>query len=204
VAAAILSAMGKLGRILVISVSFLLVSAFVFSTVVEALPVKAQQGRKTASAAREKAKKKLEEAKLRVCNRKETIIKNRSERLAGRAERIMNRFDRIVERVDEFYDNRLVPQGGTIQNYDQILAGIDAKKDAVEKAVEEAKEVAENFDCAGDDPKGQLQTFREEMQGVIRALKEYRKSVIDYLVTVVTKAKNFKAATGSATPSANN
>jgi hypothetical protein len=46
-----------------------------------------------------------------------------------------------------------------------------------------------------------LRAFRQDMVGVIRALKEYKESVIKLLVAVRTKAKNLKSstATGSAT-----
>ena len=144
----------------------------------------------------------LDQVKLKVCQKKQAAIKQRSQNLVRRANLIMNRFDRIATRVKEYYTDKLVPKGVTIENYDQMAANIDANKATVKAALTKAEATAKDFSCGMDDPKAQIQAFRQDMLAVIGALRDYKKSVIDLLVAVRTKAKNVKTptATGSATP----
>jgi hypothetical protein len=144
----------------------------------------------------------LDQVKLKVCQNRQAAIKQRSQNLVRRANLIMNRFDRITTRVEQYYTNKLVPKGATIENYDQMVANITAKKAVVQAALTKAETDAKDFSCSSDSPKVQLQAFRQDMLAVIGALKDYKKSVIDLLVAVRTKAKNVKTttATGSATP----
>ena len=191
-------------------VSAFLAFLFLFTSMVVAVdtPVKLQvkQGaannQNTATSSGKQAR--LHQVKLKVCKKKQAGLKKRSQNLVRRGQLTFTRFDRIVERVKQYYTNRLVPKGVTIENYDQMLANIEANKTAAKNALDKAEDAAGDFDCKSDDPKGQLQAFRQEMTNVIRALKNYKKSVIDFLVAVRTKAKNIKSptATGSATPSA--
>ena len=191
-------------------ISLFLAFLFLFTSVVVAVesPVKlqtksmAQNSQNTATSAGKKAH--LDQVKLKVCQKKQAGIQKRSQNLVRRGQLVFSRFDRIVERVKQYYTNRLVPKGVTIENYDQMLANIEANKTTVKNALGKAEAAAKDFDCKSDDPKQQLHNFRVEMTNVIRALKDYKKSVIDFLVAVRTKAKNIKSptATGSATPSA--
>jgi len=189
-----------------IFLSALLVFVFLFAAVASAffdkenfIPPGQVKSEATRSA---KGKAKLEAAKLKVCERKEDQIQRRSDRIAQRAQLIENRFGRIAERIEEFYTNKLVPNGGTIANYDSLVEAIAAQKAAVDTALTGAKTAADDFDCSGDNPKGELTTFRGEMKTVISALNTYKKSIIDLLVAVRTKGKNIKTtgATSSATP----
>jgi chromosome segregation ATPase len=150
--------------------------------------------------AREQLKNRLTEVKLKVCKQREAAIQNRSQRLAQRAKSIQNRFDRIVGRVDEFYVEKVVLKAGEIENYTRLKARIEEKRRAVAAALGVAENTAKSFACQGENPKGQLQQFRTDMAGVIKALKEYKKAVIDLLVAVKTKFKNVKTpvVTGSA------
>lgn len=189
-------------------VSLLLIFLFLFTSVVVAVegPVKlqtklvAQNSQNTATSAGKKAH--LDQVKLKICQKKQAGIQKRSQNLVRRGNLIFSRFDRIVERVKQYYNNRLVPKDLTIENYDLMLANIEANKTTVKEALSTAENAAKAFDCSSDDPKGQIHTFRVEMTNVIRALKEYKKSVIDFLVAVRTKGKNIKTptATPSATP----
>lgn len=156
---------------------------------------------------RDNLENRLSEVKLAVCEKKQAAIQRRSSKLVARADIIQNRFDRIAQRVDAFYVDKLVPAGLDIENYDQILNNLENKRRDVAAAVGVAEDTANNFNCEGVEPKEQLKQFRTDMQGVIRALQAYKKAIVDYLVTVRTKAKNFKAETATssaepATPSA--
>ncbi len=151
---------------------------------------------------KEKFEARLEEKKKKICERVEARINKRSDRLVTRAERMTDRFDKIADKVKDYYTDKLVPKGVTIDNYDALVADIATKGAAVDEVVATAKAAISEFDCDGDSPKGVLSLFRGDMKTVITALKDYRTSVVNLLVAVRTKGKNIKSpgATGSSEP----
>ena len=158
---------------------------------------------------KEKFEARLEARKEKLCERVEAKITKRSEQLVNRAHRMTDRFDKIAERVEEYYTEKLVPQGATINNYDALVADVAAKGEAVDGALENAGSSIDEFDCSGDTPKGILTLFRGDMRSVIAALKDHRTAVVNLIVAVRTKGKNIKSpgatesaepATGSAEP----
>ncbi len=142
-------------------------------------------------------KEKLDAAKQRVCEQRKNGIVRRSTRLAERAERQLTNFTSKMERVDNFYNEKMVPEGKTIENYNELIADIEAKKQAVNEATDSAKTTASSFDCSTDDPKGQLTNYRIDMQNAVTALKEYRTSIKNLIVAIRT-AFNNSTATSSA------
>lgn len=144
-------------------------------------------------------KEKLEAVKLKNCERKQDAIVRRSTRLSERAQRQLTNFEQKANRVEDFYNNRLVPKGITLDNYDELLVDIEARKQAVNEATTSAKTAAENFDCTTDDPKGQLANYRIDMQNAVSALKNYRTAIKNLIVAVRTAA-----AKTTATDSADN
>jgi len=193
---------------------FFLIFAFIFSTFVSAThqPNHNPPGQtKTATdSAKGKAKgrdnleNRLTEVKLKVCEKKEASIQRRSTKLAERAANIQTRFDRIIEKVDAYYVDKLVPAGVEIENYSDLLENIEDHRRASATALGAAESTAGNFTCEGENPKDQLKQFRTDMKFVISSLQSYKKSVVNLLVAVRTKAKNIKesqpVATGSAQP----
>lgn len=132
----------------------------------------------------EKLQQRLDEAKLRVCEARENIIKNRSLALERLVENILEKFDAITLRVKNYYTNKVVPSGQTLENYDALVSDIEAKKTAVKTAIQKAKDDFKDFECDGDDPKGALVKFRESMHTVKQALKDYKTSIRNLIVAV--------------------
>jgi hypothetical protein len=193
---------------LVIFISLFILLAFVFSSFAVAqnrsrsrvLP--AQKATPSAKIKnkdknREEHQNRLSEVKLKVCEKRESQIQKRSTKLVARAENIQNRFDRIAQKVDDFYIDKLVPAELEIDNYDLLLNNLENKRRDVAAAVGVAEDTAENFTCEGEDPKDHVKLFKADMKNVISALKDYKKAIINYLVTVRTKAKNYKAETAT-------
>ncbi len=143
-------------------------------------------------------REKLEATKLKICETKKSSIVRRSTRLAERAERQLANFSSKSTRIENFYNDKLLPKGVTVSNYDDLIADIEAKKEAVSEAITSAKSSAENFDCSAADPKGQLTNYRTDMRNAVTALKEYRQSIKNLIVAIRT------AAAKTATSSANN
>jgi len=151
---------------------------------------------------KEKFEERLEARKEKICERIEAKITKRSDRLVEKAGNMASRFDKIVGKVKDYYTEKLVPRGVVVENYDALVADIEAKKMKVTEALDSAGEVISEFDCSGEKPKGILSLFRDDMKNVITALREYRKSVVNLIVAIRTKGKNIKTeeATSSATP----
>lgn len=126
----------------------------------------------------------LEGSKLQACNAKSKNIINRSKNLAARSERMVEKFASISARVQKYYLEKLVPQGAVIDNFDELVADVNAKKAAIAPLVDKAKTDAASFSCESEDPVGQLTAYREDMQAVIQALHDYRKAIRDLIVAV--------------------
>ena len=137
-----------------------------------------------AKAAQANAGERLTEAKLKSCQAKEATIKQRSDQLTKTAENMLEKFDNIATRVEKYYSDKVVPSGKTVSNYDALVADIAAKKVLVQTALTKAQTDALAFSCTSDNPKGQLTQFREDMQAVKKALKDYRTSIKNLIVAV--------------------
>lgn len=140
----------------------------------------------------------LDGAKLKVCQTKEKTITNRLNSLTRLVTNQEDKFNAITTRVENFYATRVVAQGKTVSNYDSLVADIAAKKTAVDSSLATAKTNAGNFSCTGDDPKGALTQYREDMQAVKSALKDYRTSIKNLIQAV--KGALGESSEGSPTP----
>ena len=142
----------------------------------------------------------LNENKLRICEKLETNINNRSGNLVDRINKHTARFDIISNKVQDFYTDKMIPKGITVENYDSLVGDMSIKKALVDEEVAKALSTISDFDCSSDHPKQQLSDFREQMQSVIKSLKDYRKSVVNLIVAVRTSFNNAKdkEATSSA------
>lgn len=131
----------------------------------------------------EKTKERLSDPGLKACESREQSIKNRGDSLVRMSANMLGKFDAIVTRLKDFYQNKVLPTGKTVPNYDDLLADIATKKTAVESALSALPET-DTFDCNSDDPKAQASDFREKMKDVKEALNEYRTSVKNLIVAI--------------------
>lgn len=137
-----------------------------------------------AANAQANAQAKLDAVKLKVCQNREAAITKRSEQLTKMATTMEVTFARIATRVENYYTNTVKPSGKTVSNYDALVADIAAKKTIVDTDLTKAQTDMTTFDCASSDPKGQLTTFRTDMQKVKSDLKDYRTSIKNLIVAV--------------------
>ena len=133
---------------------------------------------------KQKIQNRLTEVKLKVCQTKESAIKNRLTHLGDLTNRMIEKFDAIAGRVKEHYTSKVVPGGKTLANYDALIYDVRAKKDAVQTALNQAKTNAGGFTCDGDNPKEQISQFRDDMQTVKSALKDYRTSIKNLIAAI--------------------
>jgi len=124
------------------------------------------------------------QGRMQACKAREVSIKNRMNHLTQLATEMQAKFDRHAQKVEDYYNNKVVPGGKTVDNYDELVASIDAQKTAVTDALGEAQTTADAFSCENGKPKEQVKQFREDMQTAKRALKAYRSAIKDLIVAI--------------------
>lgn len=178
-------------RLLTFLTSFILISfvffAFVSSVFAQSASPSPKQTRRDAQ-------------RVKVCQIHEKTIEKRFNSLSELVENMLAKFDAISARVQKRYTEKLVPDGKTISNYDELLSDITTKKEAVTTALNTAKASSDNFSCdMAANPKEELTAYRKNMQTVKSALKDYRKAIRNLIVAVAT-ASGEKLKSPEATP----
>jgi len=151
----------------------------------------------------ERVKVMLEGKKLQACQARQKAIKNRQQSLLKLATGHLKRMDNWVDRLKRFYEEKLIPRGVKIENYDELLARIDEARKMVVNSLDKASGLSDDFSCEGNDPKGLYNQFRGDMQEVKANLQEYRKAVKDLLVAIrkaAGEAKSSPKPTATAVP----
>ncbi len=146
------------------------------------------KGTESAIKAKENLRKKLEGLKLKACQNKANAIKIRSRNIVGHAIKQIEVFDKIASRTSEFYNDKIIPQGKTLENYDELIGEINAKKDAIKPLIEAAKTDVEEFNCESEGPANKINQFKEDIKAIIEAMQAYKKSVKNLIVAVRTLA----------------
>lgn len=147
------------------------------------------------------AKLRLNQPNLRKCEALSANITRRSTHLVELVNKMIKVFTSIANRVEQYYLTKVVPAGGSLPNYDALVAEIATKQSALTPLVEAAQADAANFTCTGNNPKAQLTQYRSDMQAVIRGLQEYRTAIKNLIVAVRTLKSLDVSGTPSATPS---
>lgn len=126
----------------------------------------------------------LTNIRLKFCQNHEDEIKTRVTSLNKLVVGMIATFDAIAARVEDFYTNKVIPSGKTVPNYKELTDAITAKKAAVTTAMTNAQNDVSTFNCTSDNPKGELNLFRTDMQAVKKALQDYRTSIKNLIVAV--------------------
>jgi hypothetical protein len=126
----------------------------------------------------------LEGARLQFCERHQEEINTRLTNLGKLVANMLGKFDAIAARVQEFYSDKVLPTGKSVENYDELVTDVTAKKEAVNTALAAAQTDIDGFTCDSDDPKGQIGLFRTDMQTVKKAMHDYRTSIKNLIVAV--------------------
>ena len=150
---------------------------------IEEAKVKAQQRR-------EQAQTKLQDAKLKACENKEQAIKRIMARTSERGQKHIELFSTIANRVKTYHDNKNL----NAENYVTLVAEADAKKAAALTAVEALKST--DFSCSSEDPKGNVQLFKDVKKEMLSALQAYRTSVKNLIVAVAQAQDKANSAEG--------
>lgn len=137
-------------------------------------------GNSQAAAHRAAVEAKLAGVKLQVCQRRQKAITNIMERIADRGQKQLTLFTTIANRVETFYTDK----GKTLDNYDALVADVNAKQAAAQTTVDTIKADSTGFSCDSSDPKGFVDSFKGSLKSEISALQDYRTSVKNLTVGV--------------------
>lgn len=140
------------------------------------------------SSPRVEGEDRLEDKRLKFCENHQEEIKNRFGHLGNLVSLMFGKFDAIAKSVEDYYNNKLVPSGKTLSNYDALVVEIATKRAAVETALANTESDITDFSCTADNPKGQIRQYRIDMQTVKKALHEYRTSIKNLIVATRTIA----------------
>lgn len=137
-------------------------------------PRKSEDGTTTTRAEdrREVAKEKLKDAKLRVCKDRQENVNKIMGRVVDRSQAQVERITKVADKVKAFY----VKQGNVLENYDVLVAEVDAKKVVAEAAVA-TLEKKPTFSCESEGPKSDIADFNSDRLKKKTAIDDYRKSV---------------------------
>ena len=109
---------------------------------------------------------------LKVCAVRSMNINEIMTRVVVRGTRQSDLFATIATRVENYYTS----SGKTLDNYDQLVAAVNAAATQSQTDLSTLKSL-DKFSCGSSDPKGQLATFRTDVQTEIKDLKAYRSAV---------------------------
>ncbi len=139
---------------------------------------------KIRSDAQVKGGAKLETAKLRVCQNHEKTIESLMSRIGKRGKGHVDLIDTIAARVEKYVtDNNL-----TVANYDALVAAVAAAKTTAQTASDNTQAAQPTFSCAGNDPNGSADVFKDLTKTRDGAVKTYRDAVKALLTAVKAAA----------------
>lgn len=141
----------------------------------------------------------LNEVRFRACQARENAIQNRMQSLTRLVGTIEKSFDSIATRVENYYNNKVVPSGGSLDNYNTLVGDIADKKAKLDADLPVVQNNVNAFGCDQDDPKGIYNEFRLGMQNIKTDLKNYR-TAIKNLIVAVAKVGPSETPEASETP----
>lgn len=166
------------------SLSVAVLSCAVLVAPLSAVSDRASEARAGADARKEERKEqvaaKLDENKRRVCEKRLATITRTMSKMQLRGEKQLEVFNKIAERTQTFYEEKQ----RTIDNYDDLVAAVEEKKQAAQLSVVATADAIQDFSCEADDPTAIKDLFKAQLADQIAALKAYKTAVKDLIVGV--------------------
>jgi TolA-binding protein len=148
----------------------------------EEIQQKTDQLRERVKTQREAAKTKLEGQRKDKCEQRQSNINKIAGKSTTQSKKHLGTFQKIEERVKQFVTDKNL----TVENYDTLVANVDAKEAAAIAAVDVAAETS--FDCDTTDATNPGSVVKTLMQSQHSALKDYRTAIKDLIVAVKQSA----------------
>lgn len=133
----------------------------------------------------------------RVCQVINKNLDTRGKNFVTHVNRMIETTQKIFERVKNFYQNKVVANGGSVANYDTLVGAVEAKKSAVQTALTQFQTDMSAVVCDPTTPPGTVMSgLKTKMKTVMTAIQEYKKALRE-LIIQVHKGKNQLGPTGA-------
>lgn len=122
-------------------------------------------------------KEKRAQIKMDVCERRQEHLSKMRPHLAQGATSVKKAIDKVYDRVVGFYESGQL----TVENYEELVANIEAAKAAAEEAQAAVASYTFEIDCENPKLGEQLDGYRMVVKEAKNSLKEYRKALVELI-----------------------
>jgi len=136
---------------------------------------------------------KLDTAKKRACDNHQATINKLMTTMDQRRQNAFDRITKITTAVENYYTQKQL----SISNYTDLVAAVDAAKDAAQTAMA-AQQAIPPLNCSGDHPRADVADFKDKRAGSIDAIKAYRDAAKALVDAVKAAAKTTQGGTTNA------
>lgn len=137
-------------------------------------------------------REKLAEQKRKVCEAHAEQINKVMDNVAKRTDTHMSNITNVYVLAKAFY----VKNDLAVDNFDQLVANVDAKKAAAE-SIAATLTKRSDFSCESDGPKTDIQEFKNQRLDKVNAVKAYRTAVKELVAAIRTAAAALSATNAS-------
>lgn len=130
-----------------------------------------------------RTKDKLADKRLKACKKKEDSVQLSMQRVSSQGERQLAMFHGIADRTQKFY----VDKGYSDPRYAALVADLDSLYQTSLTTTQSLSTLSKDWNCDGDNPKQQLQLFRDAKKAEVEVLKTYKEKVRS-LISLVKQA----------------
>lgn len=139
-----------------------------------------QENKQKALEQKKEFEEKRKEIRKKLCEKVGERTKKHYQQIRERAKKINERISSRVERAKAF----VAKNNLTVENYEALLADIEAKKQAAIAAAQAIPESAAKFDCESDNAKTVATEVKAKIEAYKAAAKDYRAAVKTFLQAV--------------------
>lgn len=121
------------------------------------------------------------ERRQKTCENIQKAVNNKLAAFNQRADRYLGRLDDVFSKIQAYQAANNLP----VSNYDELLQTATQKQSDAAVAVEALKSFGTTLDCSVSDPATMLSAVKEAGSEARDALKDYRKSLKEMVVSLV-------------------
>ena len=114
----------------------------------------------------------LEGAKKRACEARQDKLNDLMSKMDTRRESVFERITKVSDAVQQFVADKEL----SVPEYERLIANVNAAKVLAEATATEQKAVPD-LDCSGEQPRADVDDFKQKRADSIDAMKAYRDAV---------------------------
>lgn len=133
--------------------------------------------------------KKLSKAKLKTCQKRQRNIVKKMDQLIRRNDKQLAYLDAVSSQLQQLVTAKQL----TPANYTEILAAVNARRATVQASLDNMQVIKATFNCVNGDPKDAAATYTTTLRTANLALKDYRDSVKQLLLSVKSAVRAKRA-----------